>query len=312
LDSVNSNKSYYAKFKNESQTYPLPKVASLGNVLSVLEKNKIITVSTLSNYLKNDSIYLNVYFRGSTLHELKSRLNNGNLKFLFSSNELPEGIIVFKMMDNYKRVVAERLYFNKRLGNNLNINITTNKPKYSKRELADLTLETTNNHGDPIHANTSVLVIDKQELGYMQSLRENILSYFLLSSELKGHIENPGYYFNSNENRETDLDVLMLTQGWSQYNYAKPYDKLTFKPETSLTISGNAISKSAKNNGSNIDLTMMTFGKDEVLYTQTTDSLGRFNFDLDDEYGDSLNILIQITKESGKKVYYDFNLDERT
>src|SRR5690606_35406488 len=100
-------------------------------------------------------------------------------------------------------------------------------------------------------------------------------------------------------------------QGWRQYKYDKPFDKLNFKPETSLSVSGNVISKSSKNNGSHVDLTMMTFGKEEVLYTQTTDSLGKFYFNLDDEYGSSLNILIQSTKKSGKKVEYNFNMDEK-
>ncbi|WP_157805300.1 hypothetical protein [Confluentibacter citreus] len=311
LDSISSNKTYHAKLKNESKIHTLPKIASLGNVVSVSEKDKIITVNTQSSYKKTDSIYLNVSFRGTTLYDLKARLKNGNLKFLFSSNELPEGIIVFKMMDNHKRTMAERLYFNKRLGNDLNIKIAPNKSTYLKRELTNLTLETTNNKEELINANASILVINKSELGQLQSLRDNILSYFLLSSELRGKIENPGFYFRNNENKEADLDALMLTQGWRHYKYDKPYDKLTFKPETNLTVSGKTIAKSSKNKGDLVDLTMMTFGKEEVLYTQTTDRIGHFNFDLDDEYGGTLDILIQSTKKAGKKVDYDFKIDEK-
>ncbi|WP_157804973.1 MG2 domain-containing protein [Confluentibacter lentus] len=311
LDSVNGNKTYHAKLKNTSKIHPLPKATFMGHVLSVVEQDKIITINTSSNYLKNDSIYLNVSFRGTTLHELKAPLKNGTLKFLFSSNELPEGILVFKMMDANKRTVAERLYFNKRLGNDLNLKVATNKSKYSKRELTHLTLETTNDKGESINVNASILVIDKKELGPMQSLRDNILSYFLLSSELKGEIENPGYYLSNNENKEADLDALMLTQGWRHYKYSKPYDKLSFRPETALTVSGTAINKSFTNKDKQVNLTMMTFGKEEVLYTQTTDTLGRFNFTLDDEFGGSLNVLIQSTKKSGKKVNYDFRIDEK-
>jgi hypothetical protein len=311
LDSVNGNKTYHAKLKNESKIHPLPKPTFVGNVLFVSEKDKIITINTSSNYLKNDSIYLNVSFRGATLHELKARLKNGNLKFIFSSNELPEGIMVLKMLDNNKRTVAERLYFNKRLGNDLNIKLVTNKSNYSKREPTNLSLEITNDKGDALNSNSSIMVINKKELGQMQSLRDNILSYFLLSSELKGNIENPQFYFNNKENTGADLDVLMLTQGWRHYKYAKPYDKLIFKPETTLTISGKAINKSFNNKDKQVDLTMMTFGKEEVIYTHTTDSLGHFYFALDDEFGDVLNILIQSTKKSGKKVNYDFRIEEK-
>src|SRR5690606_27224675 len=247
------NKIYHAKLKHESKIYRLARVASSGNVLSISEKDKIITINTSSNYLRNDSIYLNVSVRGTTLHELKAPLKNGILKFLFSSNELPEGIIIFKMMDNDKHTVAERLYFNNKLVSSLNIKVDTDKPIYSKRELSNLTLETANDKGEHVNTNASILVIDKKELGQMQSLRDNILSYFLLSSELKGVIENPGFYFNNSENKETDLDALMLTQGWRHYKYAKPYDKLTFKPETALTVSGTAINKSLNNKGNQVD-----------------------------------------------------------
>src|SRR5690606_14144754 len=165
---------------------------------------------------------LNVSFRGSTLHELNAPLKNGTLKFMFSSNELPEGIIVFKMMDSNKQPVAERIYFNNPLENRLNVKINTEKAVFGKRELTPLTIETTNSKGEAAHANSSVLVINKDQLGSLQNLRENIRSYFLMSSELKGDIENPWYYSSNTENRETDLDALMLTQGWRQYKYAKP------------------------------------------------------------------------------------------
>src|SRR5690606_17794482 len=126
---------------------------------------------------------------------------------------------------------------------------------FAKRELTQITVETTNSKGEPINSNTSLLVINKEQLGKLQAMRENIRSYFLMSSELKGHIENPGFYFSNDGNKEADLDALMLTQGWRHYKYAKPYDKLTFKPETALTVSGTAINKSLNNKGNQVDLT---------------------------------------------------------
>ena len=60
-----------------------------------------------------------------------------------------------------------------------------------------------------VDASLSLLVINKDQLGKIQSTRQNILSYFLLSSELRGEIENPGYYFNGNQDKLDDLDALM-------------------------------------------------------------------------------------------------------
>ncbi|WP_157804971.1 MG2 domain-containing protein [Confluentibacter lentus] len=314
LNEVDSTKTYYAKLIASNKTdilYPLPKIASLGNVLSVSEQDKIMTVNTSSNYLKNDSIYINVSFRGVTMYDLKSPLKNGNRKFMFSSNDLPEGIIVFKMMDDKNQAVAERIYFNKRLGNNLNIKINTDKSIFSKRELTHINIETTNINGEPINSNSSVLVINKEQLGEMQSKRDNISSYFLLSSELKGPIENPGFYFSNNNDMQSDLDALMLTQGWRQYKYSKPFERLPFKPETSLAVSGHVTSALSKNKRRPAEITMMTFGESKDIYAQTTDSLGNFKFNLSDEFGKDMGIVLQSAKKSGTKVNYNFFLDRK-
>ncbi len=45
----------------------------------------------------------------------------------------------------------------------------------------------------------------------------------------------------------------------------------------------------------------MTFGHPHSFQAQTTDSLGGFDFDVNDEYGQDLNILIQSAKKSEKK-----------
>ena len=51
------------------------------------------------------------------------------------------------------------------------------------------------------------------------SLQDNIVSELLLNSDLKGYIEDPGFYFRE-VNRATDrcLDLLLLTQGWTRFD----------------------------------------------------------------------------------------------
>src|SRR5690606_24126891 len=238
LNKVDINKTYYAKLSNQSKDslYVLPKVAPIGDILSVIEKNSTIILTGISNYMKSDSIYLNVSSRGLKLFATKLKLQNGTFRFTIESEKLPEGIITFTLTGNNNHKIAERLYFNKRPKNNLNIKITTDKASYSKRELTNLSIKTGNENGEPINTNASVLVINKEQLGRLQNSRDHILSYLLLSSELKGHIENPRYYFNENEDRKADLDALMLTQGWRNYKYNQSLYKLSFDPERNLTI----------------------------------------------------------------------------
>ena len=200
IDKADSTKSYFARLipqpqENQTLLYPLPKVASTGNILSVEKEGEDILLSASSNYLKDDSIYLNISFRGMTFYDVKLGLKDGIFRIKIPKNKLPEGIISCTMLDNYKRPVAERLYFNEKPESRINIELNTNKKAYEKRELTNLEIATTNASGKPLKANLSLLVINKQQMGEMQSRRQNILSWFLLNSELKGEIENPGFYF---------------------------------------------------------------------------------------------------------------------
>ncbi|MFB9054152.1 hypothetical protein ACFFVB_13770 [Formosa undariae] len=313
---ADSTKTYFARLmpqalENETTLYPLPDVASRGHVLSVEKHGNNMLITALSNYNKNDSIFIGLSFRGMHVYNIKVKLKDGIFKLLFPATNLPEGIIACVMKDNVMQPIAERLYYNENPKNRINIALSTHEKRYSKRELTHLEITTTNSNGDNIKANTSVLVINKEQMGQMQSKRQNILSWFLLNSELKGHIENPGFYFNKNISMHSHLDALMLTQGWRKYHYAKLYKALPFKPEANLSVSGQVSSVFSKKRKKEAKMTMITFGENKSFYNQTADSLGLFKFNLNDEYGEQMKLLIQSSNASGKKKDFNVLLDEK-
>lgn len=59
---------------------------------------------------------------------------------------------------------------------------------------------------------------------YPDSLGDNILSNILLTSDLKGYIENPGYYFNGPYTPavQRHLDLVMLSPRWRRFRNRKP------------------------------------------------------------------------------------------
>jgi len=301
LAKVDPNKKYFAKIKSNSIKYPLPKVTTTGTILSLNKQGNKILLNIGSNHIINDSVFLKISFRGIELHQKEIALKEGNYSSYITTDFIPEGIVAFTLLDSSKKPIAERLYFNEKPQSRLKIDLSTDKEKYDKRNQTTLNIQTKNENNEPIKANTSVLVIRKDELGKMQSLRQNILSYFLIDSELKGNIENPGYYFENKSNKHFDLEALMLTQGWSKYNYSKNYQNIAFAPEKSLTISGKVNSLFSEKKGKQgLDLTMMTSGKSKGFYKQVTDSLGKFSFNLEDEYGSEMEVLIQTSKSSNK------------
>ncbi|MFA7491727.1 MAG: hypothetical protein WCY58_13320 [Mariniphaga sp.] len=312
---ADSTKTYFARlepqpYDNQILLYPLPAVASVGNVLSVSKADEEILVTIRSNYLTNDSVWLRVSLRGVGFFEKKYALINGELSLTFNGFQFPEGIIVFTLLDNTKQPVAERLWFNEEPENRINIELSTNKAVYAKRELTELKIKTTDTFESPVEANLSLLVINKNQLGAMQKKRQNILSWFLLDSELRGEIENPGFYFNHDSCTHEHLDALMLTQGWRKYHYARPFNDLVFKPEKSLSVNGRVTGYLFTKNRKEANLTMFTFGKSQNVYSQKTDSLGNFKFILDDEDGQKMNVLIHSSRKRGISKNYTISLDK--
>lgn len=79
--------------------------------------------------------------------------------------------------------------------------------------------------GTPLDGNCSVSVVRGALKDWHQS--DGIVSYMGLSSELKGRINNPYYYFNpeiSLEERDAALDILMMIQGWRYYDVERIID----------------------------------------------------------------------------------------
>lgn len=313
---VDNKEKYVARILTPAQngvqkTYPLPAITSRGNVLSVKKNGDKINLKASSNYLVRDSIFVRASCRGKAYFDIKGRLQDGNLEFSLQANILPEGIIAFTMMTTPMNPVAERLYFNERPEGRIQISLAADKQSYAQRELTKLSIETKDKEGTPIDASLSVMVLNKEQ-GQMQESRENILSYFLLSSDLKGQIEDPGFYFTDEGSSYPDLDALLLTQGWRKYKYTKPEGRILFQAENNLTVGGYVGGTFSQNKEkAGIDLTMMTFGEEHSFQNQTTDSLGRFSFIINEEYGKNIDVLIQSTNKSGKLRAYTINLDSK-
>lgn len=315
LNGVDSNEHYAARiFSAEGkilpQAYLLPTVAARGTVVGVSKSEEKIRLKVRSNYLSYDSMVVRASCRGVMQYYFKGQLKNGLFEFSLPAASLPEGIIEFTLLTQTGTPVAGRLYFNERPETRIGIAASADKQTYAPREKTQLSLEINDSQGRPVAAQVSLFAF--YQSGQGSDLRQHILSYFLLSSDLKGAIENPGFYFSKEVNRFDDLDALLLTQGWSNYHYTRDSIAFLFQPEPGLTVSGNVkgglfdkkIMKGA-------NLTLMTSGKPPSFAKQKTDSLGRFVFSLEDAYGPTQNILIQSADKSDKQKDYLITLDQK-
>jgi len=282
-------KQYKAKltFADGSQSIvDLPAVEPKGLTLSVNNDNpNKISIEIQANrayYKENLNKELNlIIYGGGTLRTVKTKLDNAILGLDLPANAFPTGILQVTMLSATGEPLNERIAF---IRNNdlLNLSIATGKPLFAKHENVPLSLSVKNKDGNPVTGSFSVSVIDESKILVDENSENSILSYLLLTSDLRGYIEKPNYYFANNtpENR-ADLDILMLTQGYRKFVWKKLLNDSVsvakaFKPEKAINISG-VLKTKAGLPIAGCGITLIPENGGNTLLQQT-DSLGKFSF----------------------------------
>lgn len=227
---------------------------------------------------------------------------NQPIDLFVDENKLEEGISQITLFDHQQRPVAERLYF-KRPQPQIKLSVVNNKPIYNPRSKVELTLTST---GKDLQSNLSVSVYKLDSMGYGNDI--DISTYLWLSSELKGNVENIGYYFNNNSSESNEaLDNLLLTHGWRRFKYEEYPKEEGTQPIVNYygqLIQGRV--KSLKGIPIKGVLTYLSLpGKNNRLYTGVTDDKGIVNFDVKNYYG-SGDLIFQT--DDAKRAEYELEI----
>ena len=295
--------SYYAMLKSDKgieKRFELPKLATEGVALRLNFFRGKINYSII-NQLPDQTtqLYLLIHSNGKPF--VVSPINK--LMGQISEAKLDAGIFSFAIVDSLGNVYCERQFF-KNAESFPTITMKPDKDVYGKRELVNVSFNVQSGLNKTPEGFYSVSVTDSRFVK-QDSINNNIISYLLLSSDLKGHIENPVNYFTDDSvTSHEKLDLLMLTQGWTRYNTSdllKDKQKQgDFQMEVGQTISGkvlNLFGKPVKN----CDVYGIVNG--HIITTQT-DSLGKYVFD-GMGFRDSVSFVIRADK---KKVFLDVEL----
>lgn len=218
----------------------------------------------------------------------KSRFNSGiNQITLFNENMLP---------------VAERLIFIAPK-DTLGVEIIADKSSYNQRSKVSLGIKALNANGKPVFGSFSIAVTDSEKVKIENDDEHNIYNHLLLTSDIKGYVEKPNYYFtNINEEKRLAADILMLTQAWRRFNWQNinaVSPKFAYKAEPTLFISGRVTQGKDKpvENGT---VTIFSSSGKSFLLQAKTDANGEFMVD-SLYYPDSTRFVIQARTSSGKK-----------
>jgi len=197
----------------------LPPIQTSGYTMRVTD--------TLENKIKihikkgdNNNIDYKIYLIGHTRQIVNAaftqNLIQGETTFLLNKKELGEGIVHLTVFDESKQPVCERLYFN-RPTSTIPLGINSDKTVYEIRSKITLSASIKNN--TKAFADVSLSVFKNDSLQQIKPI--DIQSYLWLTSELKGSIESPEYYFNNNPSVDIALDNLLLTHGWSRFSWTE-------------------------------------------------------------------------------------------
>lgn len=310
--------SYYAnvnvKGMKQVKRFDLPKVEESGIALSIArryDKNQIMySIKSANNEPLPVGLKLFVHSRGIPMacQNIDEKSRNG----ILTTNHFPDGIMHISVLDAECNVLSDRLCFI-RHADSKSMTISTDKKKYAVRDEVSMILDLKGigvDSAELVKGSFSVAVTDLTE-AERDTTASSILSTLLLTSDLKGYVENPDYYFKNNDVKSQRLlDYLLMTQGWSRFDVSKVargvYDSTSFYLERGQVISGQVLKYSGKGSGDSHLVAISSGGQYQMV---DTDDKGLFLID-QITFVDSTQFIVQAVNNKGRK-FVEVVLDEQ-
>jgi hypothetical protein len=228
-----------------TQEIPLPQAKPFGVVMEIAEQT-------------NDNITLQIKYRerdkGQYRHLLLAGFQNagkvavypvdlepGLNQFEIHNKEFSTGILRLTLFDTSEIPLAERIVFIENKGR-VAAQLVSDTVSFKGKSRSSFSVQLSDEYWKLDKASLSVSVTDADRIAD-DTLSDNIMTSMLMSSELKGYVYDPGYYFrNSAKETQNALDLVMLTNGWRHFSWKQvlgnePY-ALTFPVEKSLFVAG--------------------------------------------------------------------------
>ncbi|MFC0775856.1 hypothetical protein [Terrimonas alba] len=241
-----SGLTYTAKWKDEKgveHNTELPKIKSDGATLQVEISgiNRIFSVACSPGMISTmDSVYLVGTIYQHPAFKVARATGSGPIKGTIPTSGLPSGILTITLFDKNWKPLAERITYINNKEYSFQPEMEVQRWGLNKRARNEIKISVP----DSLIANLSVSVTDA---GIGTDSSSNIISHLMLSSELKGQVYNPAYYFSNNSDSASQhLDLVMLTHGWRRFKWddivsGKINPPLYAKDTSYITLSGKVL-----------------------------------------------------------------------
>lgn len=292
-------------FQGKQYEFTLPKALPSGYILKVDNNAGAISVTVSCNAATpQDTLAVFISHQGRPhAYQLIHCQANEPQQFTVLSRKLPAGVLQISLLNRAGNTLCDRFVFASSRAP-LQISPKGLKEIYAPYAPIRCELQLNNAIGEPMPGKLSVSIRDAVRSDYME-YDNNIFTDLLLTSDLKGYIHQPGYYFTeSSLRKQKELDILLMVHGWRKYDMTQqigisPFTPLQL-PESQLVLYGQVKSTILKNKLKDIALSVMVKRDAEIITGQTvTDENGHFSIPLEDFEG-SMEAVIQ-TRKVGKE-----------
>ncbi|HEX8019208.1 hypothetical protein [Mucilaginibacter sp.] len=291
-------------------TVELPKADNEGITLMVnndsADKLGIEINANKAYYLKNKNKEIGVIiYSGGVVRSVKAVLDNQVLDLNLNKKDFKTGVVQVTLFSAQGEAINERLAFIQN-ADQLTITPVSDKALYPARGKVHVSLNAKNKNGEAVKSYLSATIVNAGNVPIVEDDENTLLSSLLLTSNLKGTIEQPNYYFvNVNNDTRANLDILMLTRNFSRFEWKQLLSNekpaMAYNAEIGFDISGEVKSMDGKPvDGATVTLMPRAGG---ALLSQITDHEGDFVFK-NLVYNDETQFVIQgKTATGGNKIH---------
>jgi TonB-dependent SusC/RagA subfamily outer membrane receptor len=303
-------KKYFALVKtgNIDLRVSLPQSMETGLTMHVENSANVLTVKLQANKPSTNDrtaneVLLVGQIGGKIYYHQRVLLENNSTGITIDKAYFPSGIMQLTAFSGRGMPLAERLVYNNRF-DNMKIRMTATDTSVAEGTKLLLTFSVADHSNNPLPANMS-LSVTREKSSVSENNNDNIVSSLLLSSDLKGFIEDPYEYFIDNSPfHQQALDNLMLTNGWRRFDWAKiltgEYPEIKYHEERGISIFGQITHDFFNIPLKNCKVQLSILSSYNDVFTQNSDDKGYFLFE-NMVYYDTVKVKIEAWRQTGRR-----------
>ena len=301
----------------DSKVFELPKAEAAGYVMHVnAMREDAVGINVTSYDNDNDDLAIVAMNGGDVYIFQPAEMEGGQFAMAIEREALREGVTKLILYNKDGEIMAQRMVFKRPAESQLNFTASFNKKQYEPFDSVFVDFSLTDAEQKPVESTFSLAVRDV-DTNLPGSHTGNALNNLLLSSDLKGFIEDIDWYFEADdEEHNRALDNLMLTQGWYRYDFRqmqKPQDfKIEHYIEEGLVISGQLTSYMRHRDKAGAKIGITLYNKEKGMSKKGSaiaDSTGHFAF-LSEDFTGRWQMYIR-TQENDKTKEMTVHLDRQ-